>query len=109
MRRIGLLRVAVLAALAVAGAPALGEKKMNNMSGQKFVAHLTGDQETPDKGDPKGKGTANLAIDSDRGEVCYVFSYEGIGPPDKAHIHRGAKGTAGDIVVNLDPNKSGQC
>jgi CHRD domain-containing protein len=105
MRRISVIIAALLAFLAVAGTPASAEKT----HGDKFMAHMTGDQETPDKGDPDGRGRADVNVDSGRGELCYVFTYDGVMPPDKAHIHRGAKGTSGDVVVNLDPNKSGQC
>ena len=105
MRRFAVLSAALLAALAIASAPATAEKT----TGDKYVANMSGDQETPDKGDPDGKGRANVNIDNDRGEVCYTMTFEGIAPPDKAHIHRGAKGTAGDVVVNLPPDKSGKC
>jgi phosphatidylethanolamine-binding protein (PEBP) family uncharacterized protein len=105
MRRFAVISAALLAALVLTGPTVSAEKT----SGHKFVVNMSGDQETPDKGDPDGRGKADIVNDSDRGELCYVLTYEGVTPPDKAHIHRGARGVAGDVVVNLDPKKSGKC
>jgi CHRD domain-containing protein len=105
MRRIAVVSAALLAMLAVTGSPVSAEKT----SGHKYVANMSGDQETPQKGDPDGRGKADIVNDTDRGELCYVLTYENVTPPDKAHIHRGAMGASGDVVINLDPQKSGKC
>jgi hypothetical protein len=105
MRRIAMLSAVLVAALGLATSSATAEK----MGGQKYMAQMSGDQEVPKTGDPDGKGTAEVTIDSGAGQVCYQWTHSGIQDPDKAHIHRGAKGTAGGVVVNLDPKKLGQC
>ena len=61
---------------------------------------MKGTAETP-KGDPNGKGTAKLTLDTSRGRVCFKLSWSGIGAPNAAHIHSGKKGTAGPVVVPL--------
>jgi uncharacterized membrane protein len=104
MRRLAVLSAALLAALAVAGPPASAEK----MSGKKsYVAHMTGDQEVSQKGPAGAKGTANIDMDTDAGKVCYQLTYEGSGKLSGGHIHRGAKGSEGPVVVNLDPATNG--
>lgn len=64
---------------------------------------LTGAAEVPAKGDPDGSGTVRFTIDAARGEVCYRITVKDIGRATQAHIHRGAKGVAGDVVLNLMP------
>jgi hypothetical protein len=53
-------------------------------------------------GDEDGSGTATITIDPDTGEVCYDLSVDGIGPATASHIHVGAEGESGDVVVPLD-------
>jgi hypothetical protein len=64
--------------------------------------------EVPAPGDPDGKGTATVRLDSAKGEVCYDVKVEGIAAPTAAHIHEGAAGAAGPPVITLDPAKIGQ-
>lgn len=64
---------------------------------------LTGKAETP-KGDPDGSGKATIKITGKK--VCYTFSYSKIGAPNAAHIHKGAKGKAGPVVVGLFAGKA---
>jgi hypothetical protein len=54
------------------------------------------------EGDEDGSGTAAITIDPDTGEVCYDLSVEGIEPVTASHIHIGAEGESGDVVVPLD-------
>jgi CHRD domain-containing protein len=104
MRRIAMLSVTLLAALALAGPSASAEQ----MSGKKsYVAHMTGDQEVSQKGPSGAKGTAKVDVDAGAGQVCYELTYEGVGKLAGGHIHKGAKGVEGDPVVNLDPAKNG--
>ena len=65
-----------------------------------ITATMKGTTETP-KGDPNGKGTAKITLDTSRGRVCFKLSWSGIGTPNASHIHKGKKGTAGPVVVPL--------
>ena len=71
-------------------------------------ATLSGSSETP-KGDPDGKGNATIRITGTK--VCYTFAYSKIDTPNAAHIHKGAKGTAGPVVVPffMKPHKKTGC
>ncbi len=63
-----------------------------------FSADLT----TGGEGDEDGSGTATITIDPDTGEVCWDLTVEGIEPVTASHIHVGAEGASGDVVVPLD-------
>ena len=53
-------------------------------------------------GDPNGRGEAYVfGIDGDPKTLCYVLTVEGIAPASAAHIHEGAEGENGPVVVNL--------
>ena len=56
----------------------------------------------PGDGEPNGSGTADITIDPDTGEVCWDLSVDGIGDVTASHIHVGAEGESGDVVVPLD-------
>ena len=73
-----------------------------------FATGLSGAEEVPGQGDPNGKGSATVRLDSAKGEVCYDVTVEGIAAPTAAHIHEGAAGAQGDPVITLNPAKIGQ-
>lgn len=53
-------------------------------------------------GDPNGRGEAYVfGIDGDPTTLCYVLTVDKVGTPMAAHIHKGAAGTNGGVVVNL--------
>jgi CHRD domain len=54
----------------------------------------------PGPGDPNGHGHAMVKVYEAR--VCYTLSARGIKPATLAHIHKGRKGVAGDVVVPED-------
>ena len=68
----------------------------------KFSARLSGDNEVGG-GDPDGSGTA--AIKTRGTEVCYDLRWSGV-EVTMAHIHKGAAGSNGDVVVNFFANES---
>lgn len=53
-------------------------------------------------GDPNGRGEVYVfGVDASRATLCYVLLVDKIAPATAAHIHRGAQGTNGPVVVNL--------
>lgn len=53
-------------------------------------------------GDPNGTGEAYVfGIDGDATTLCYVLTVEKLSGASAAHIHEGAAGTNGPVVVNL--------
>ncbi|HKR62351.1 MAG TPA: CHRD domain-containing protein [Thermoanaerobaculia bacterium] len=68
---------------------------------QSFSALLTGANEVP-AADPDGAGIAVVTITGTT--IHYTVLAQNIGTPTGAHIHRGAAGTNGSIVVNFDVN-----
>ncbi|MEO7169608.1 MAG: CHRD domain-containing protein [Sphingomonas sp.] len=69
----------------------------------KLQATLAGSAET----DADGAGSATVTVDTDRNEVCYTLKVSGIEPATMAHIHKGAAGVSGPVVVPLDPPTTG--
>jgi len=53
-------------------------------------------------GDEDGSGSADITIDPDTGQVCYDLTVESINPVTASHIHIGAEGEDGEVVVPLD-------
>ena len=69
--------------------------------GTAFTIALAGESESP-AGDPVGTGTATVRLRAGQGQACFSFQVQNIAlPAAGAHIHRGAAGTSGPIVVQL--------
>jgi CHRD domain-containing protein len=66
-----------------------------------LTAKLSGKKEVPGPGDPNGRGKAVIRLNAARAKVCYVITYSKINGSSAAHIHTGAKGVAGDVLVAL--------
>jgi hypothetical protein len=64
---------------------------------RQLVAGLHGANEVPGPGDPDGRGLA--LVRTGRSRVCFALGWSGIAPPIFAHIHVGAAGVAGPVVV----------
>lgn len=71
------------------------------VTGAALTAVLNGANEAPGAGDPDGRGLASLVVQAREGRVCAALSTDSIGKAVAAHIHRGAAGVAGPIVVPL--------
>lgn len=71
------------------------------MGGRPLSAEMTGAQEVPGPGDPDGSGSAEVTVNPGTGEVCYTLTVTNIAPALAAHIHVGAAGVAGPVVVPL--------
>lgn len=79
-----------------------------DQGGRPLSATLTGAEEVPGPGDPDGSGQAELRLNPGQGEVCWTIDVEGIDlPATAAHIHAGAAGVAGPVVVTLSPPDEG--
>lgn len=63
---------------------------------------LSADLTNTGAGDPDGSGTAAITIDPDTGEVCWDLTVENIADVTASHIHVGAAGVDGGVVVPLD-------
>jgi hypothetical protein len=67
---------------------------------KKFTVHLKGSLEVP-KGSPTGTGVLHYQLVTKTGLFCYDLKWSKIGSPVAAHVHKGAKGTAGPVVIPL--------
>ncbi len=75
--------------------------------GRPLTAVLTGDAEIPGPGDPDGSGLARITLNQGQKEVCFDLEVFDIAPAFAAHIHQGAAGVAGPVVVTLGPPTTG--
>jgi CHRD domain-containing protein len=76
--------------------------------GRAFSVSLTGEAESP-AGDPVATGTATVRLRAGQGQLCYQLAGENLPTAAAAHIHVGAAGTAGNVVVPLTtPNAAGK-
>ena len=72
-----------------------------NEGGKELKATLAGANE-PEGGDPDGTGAASIRLMSGLGQLCYIVSVSNVAlPVTGAHIHVGAAGVAGPVVVPL--------
>ena len=69
---------------------------------QSYSAQLSGAAVVPGPGDPDGTGFAVVTIDGTT--LRYTVWTQNIAPATGAHLHIGASGTAGDVVIPLDHN-----
>ena len=67
-----------------------------------LTATLAGSTEGDNPGDPDGSGTASIVIDPEAGTACWNLTATNINPVTQSHIHIGAEGESGDVVVPLD-------
>ena len=78
-------------------------------AGRVLHANLTGAAEVP-PADPDGLGKAQFSVNYGHRRVCWQLSFSNITvPAAAAHIHEGAAGVNGPVVVPLftDPNSTG--
>jgi hypothetical protein len=98
----GIAAVAVASALGVTGALAGHTNQVleARLDGREEVAANAADKRIV--GDPGGRGSAYVfGIDGDPRTLCYVLQVDKIAPASAAHIHEGARGANGPVVVNL--------
>src|SRR5262245_38827550 len=93
------LLVAALAALALPAVAMAGSSAHGGMS-PVLSAKLLGKSEVPRAG--AGSGLVVLHLDGTKGTVCWTFAKVAkIDKATAAHIHKGAAGKAGPVVVPL--------
>lgn len=92
MRRAVLILVATV--MVIAALPALA-------GGRPLSTGLSGAAEVPGPGDPDGSGSARLWLNQGQEEICFDVQVSNIVAVTAAHIHRGATGVAGPVVVPL--------
>lgn len=97
MKFIPIVSVAIVGTALIA-APAVADHLKD---GRKLDAALSGEAEVPGPGDPDGSGTFVSRINVGQEEICYNLSVIDIQDAFAAHIHRGAAGTTGGVVVTL--------
>jgi hypothetical protein len=65
-----------------------------------FTVKLSGAEEVPGPGDSEGRGDALILVNKQAGAICFDIKVERITLSAlAAHIHKGAAGAAGPIVV----------
>lgn len=90
--------------LVLAAALLLAACNPGDDEGGEFDFELSGTEEVCE-GDTcggDGTGSAEIEINSDENQVCYEISLEGVENVTAAHIHSGAQGEAGPVLVNLE-------
>jgi hypothetical protein len=93
-----LLAVLASAALAVPAAAVVITLPVN----------LDGASEFPGPGDPDGSAVGTMTFDTDTNGISWNITYSGIATPLTGfHIHPGAEGTSGGILVSLGTATSG--
>jgi CHRD domain len=65
-----------------------------------YTVHMTGSQGVPE-GSPKGKGTFRYQLVTNSGLLCYSVAWSGIDTPYADHVHMGARGIEGPVVIPL--------
>jgi hypothetical protein len=104
----GRQRLAIIALMLLVAAVAVaGTAGAVQAQGRSLSTTLTGAAEVPGPGDPDGAGTAALTVNPGLGQICYELTVSGIAPATAAHIHLGAVGVAGPVVVPLAPPTGG--
>lgn len=85
---------ALVASLALAGGVLAAETTL--------TADLAGVTEGENPGNPDGSGSATITLDPESGEVCWAMTAEDIGAVTQSHIHTGAEGASGGVLIPLD-------
>jgi len=93
---------------AVGGSPQLRPGATTVPAGATVLtAELTGAEEVPGPGATGGAGTARLVLSSD-GKVCADLATTKIDLVTAAHVHTGASGVAGPVVITLPTPADGR-
>ena len=101
MRTGAFLALVLAAGLGLAVGLAAGARSdLGPAFGVARTATLSGSTEVP-AGDSDGTGKALIRLNVKEGLVCWSVAIRGVDPMVAAHIHHGAAGVAGPVVVPL--------
>lgn len=103
--RTKLMIVGAAAAIAALALPALVPAAGQGV--RKLEAALDGGEEVPDKGDPNGRGLADVTVKQRKRKLCFDIEFSKIEAPLAGHVHKGAFGVAGPVVVTLFEDSAG--
>ncbi len=73
-----------------------------------FQLSISGDQEVPGPGDEDGQASGTLSIDDTTNLISWSFTYSNIANPAAMHIHTGAAGEGGGVLVPLNVEMGGE-
>ena len=82
------------------GVGAVGGMALADGDSTTLRARLSGANEVP-VADPDGSGRGRVELSVDDGMVCFDVRFDDTGTPHRGHIHVGAAGVNGGIVVTL--------
>jgi hypothetical protein len=106
------LILAAFVALTLAGPAWAAKIGGADQGGRPFSTVLTGEAEVndegvPNQGDLDGNGSATITVNPGQEQLCFELTVTGIAPATSAHVHEGAAGINGPVVVTLVPPTSG--
>ena len=96
-----------LTCLALVGVAALPAGGCSQGGKHDLKAELTGEAEVPGRGHNQASGSVTVGLEREKGQVCFDLKVSGIPAATAAHIHRGAAGEAGEVLVTLTPPAGG--
>lgn len=101
MRKTMAVTLALTSGVLIAAGSAVGA---SGATVKTFTVHMKGSQEIP-KGSPTGTGVFRYQLVTKTGLLCYSLKWSRIGTPFASHVHKGAKGTEGPVVIPLSTKK----
>jgi hypothetical protein len=107
MKRVALSCLAVLVVAACSETPPAEPEQLvvpvQAVVADNFGTHLTGEEEVPPN-NSRAQGQAVFQLNEDETELSFRLNVANIENVTQAHIHRGAPGTIGGVVVWLYPS-----
>ena len=94
MRKLTVLASVIVAAIITVMAPVAA-------GGRPLTSELSGANEVG-PGDPDGSGSAHVTLNQGQGEICFSIETSNVDNILAAHIHVGAAGVNGGVVVSFD-------
>jgi hypothetical protein len=104
---LSIIAVMVAAVLSISAVSTALTPVMAQEGGQTFTATLSGSNEVPPT-ESSANGTAKFVVNVDGSEVSYWVNTAGLKQIIGAHIHTGAEGENGDVVVALAQEESAE-
>ena len=86
---------------------ACGSEESSAIAERTLTTVLSGANEVGVAGDPDGAGAATITVDRVSGTVCIDSATLNLDAVTLTHIHKGAAGANGPVVVDFDPQGRG--